>query len=137
VVPKSDDGTTRDTIFEEWGNTSLQAGDAFGKTLRVVDMSAQYMKDAGLEDVTEQRFKCPLGGWAKEPHLKELGRYNRLQWEEGLEGWTMFLLTTVLCVRVPKIHLLGLLTLIFGFVIVEAGRSGDLSGSNEGGLKGP
>jgi hypothetical protein len=37
---------------------------------------------------------------AKDPHLKELGRYNRLQWEEGIEGWAMMLLTKVLGVSI-------------------------------------
>ncbi|KIX08874.1 uncharacterized protein Z518_03531 [Rhinocladiella mackenziei CBS 650.93] len=96
VVPKSYDGTTDGTIFEEWGNVSLEAGDAFGKTLRIVDQSAQYMTRAGFESVTEQRFRCPVGGWAKDSRLKELGHYNRLQWEEGIEGWTMMLLTKIL-----------------------------------------
>lgn len=96
VVPKSDDGTTKGTIFEKWGEVSLQAGDAFGKTLRICDEAKQKMIEAGFVDVVEHRFKCPIGPWAKDPHLKELGRYNRLQCEEGIEGWTMFLLTRVL-----------------------------------------
>lgn len=96
VVPKSDDGSTDGTIFEEWGKVSLEAGDAFGKSLRVVDESAQHMREAGFVDVTERRFRVPIGTWAKDPHLKELGRYNRLQWSEGIEGWAMMLLTSIL-----------------------------------------
>lgn len=37
VEPKSDDGSTDGIIFEEWGRVSLQVGDAFGKTLRVIE----------------------------------------------------------------------------------------------------
>ncbi|ETN44269.1 uncharacterized protein HMPREF1541_10449 [Cyphellophora europaea CBS 101466] len=96
VEPKSDDRTTDGTVFERWGKLSLECGDKFGKTLRVVDESAGYMKKAGLEDVTEKRFKIPIGPWAKDKRMKELGIYNRLQCEEGIEGWSMMLLTTVL-----------------------------------------
>jgi hypothetical protein len=96
VVPKSEDGTTDGTIFEKWGKVSLEAGDAFGKTLRIVDESRQGMIDAGFQDVTEHRFKVAIGGWARDPKLKEMGRFNRLQWEVGMEGWTMMLLTKVL-----------------------------------------
>jgi hypothetical protein len=100
VVPKSDDGSTDGTIFEEWGKVSLKAGDAFGKTLRIVDEAKGKMIAAGFENVVEHRFKAPIGPWAKDHHLKELGRYNRLQWEEGIEGWSMMLLTHVLGVCV-------------------------------------
>lgn len=96
VVPKSDDGSTDGTIFEEWGKVSLAAGDAFGKTLRIVDEAKDRMIAAGFQNVVEHRFKAPIGPWAKDRHLKELGRYNRLQWEEGIEGWSMMLLTKLL-----------------------------------------
>ncbi|KIW18532.1 hypothetical protein PV08_02820 [Exophiala spinifera] len=96
VVPKSQDGTVDGTIFEEWGKVSLEAGDAFGKSLRICDESAQHMRDAGFEDVTERRFHVPVGSWPRDHRLKELGRVNRLQWEEGIEAWTMMLLTSIL-----------------------------------------
>jgi hypothetical protein len=100
VVPKSDDGSTDGTIFEAWGKVSLEAGDAFGKTLRIVDEAKDKMIAAGFTNVVEHRFKAPIGPWAKDRHLKELGRYNRLQWEEGIEGWSMMLLTNLLGVCV-------------------------------------
>ncbi|KAF5858470.1 hypothetical protein ETB97_004355 [Aspergillus alliaceus] len=96
VVPKSDDRSTDNTIFEEWGKVSLQAGDAFGKTLRIVDEAKDRMIKAGFMDVQEHRFKCPIGPWAKDERLKVLGKYNRLEWETGIDGWTMMLLTKVL-----------------------------------------
>ena len=37
-----------------------------------------------------------MAGWPKDKRLKEIGMYNRLQWEEGIEGWCVFLLTNVL-----------------------------------------
>ncbi|THC90681.1 hypothetical protein EYZ11_009856 [Aspergillus tanneri] len=96
VVPKSDDGSTDGTIFEKWGQISVEAGEAFGKTLLIGDLARTKMIEAGFVDVVEERFKCPIGAWPKDPHLKELGRYNYLQWEEGIEGWTMMLLTKIL-----------------------------------------
>jgi hypothetical protein len=102
VVPKSDDGTTEGTIFEEWGRVSLEAGEAFGKSLRIVDESRDRMIKAGFVDVVERRYKIPIGGWASDPRLKQLGLYNRLLWEEGIEGWSMYLLTTILKVFSPS-----------------------------------
>ncbi len=97
VVPKSDDDTVGpDTIFAQWGQVSLAAGDAFGKSLRCVDESKAGLIAAGFEDVVEHRFKWPIGGWTKDPNLKEIGKYNRLHWEQGIEGWCVFLLTNYL-----------------------------------------
>lgn len=137
MVPKSDDGSTNGSIFEEWGRVSLQAGDAFGKTLRIVDEARAKMIAAGFTDVTERRFKCPIGPWARDPRLKELGLYNRLQWEEGIEGWTMMLLTKVLNVRLsihqpsrPRRGVLTELTLP-STMSVEPSRGRSLLGSHE------
>ncbi|KAL4982174.1 S-adenosyl-L-methionine-dependent methyltransferase [Aspergillus falconensis] len=136
VVPKSDDGTTEGTVFEEWGRVSLEAGEAFGKSLRIVDESKDRMIKAGLVDVVERRFRIPIGGWASDPRLKQLGLYNRLLWEEGIEGWSMYLLTTVLKwsreevelylsrmrkgLRNPRIHAYQECTVVYGRKPVKA-----------------
>lgn len=97
VVPKSEDGSVApDSIFAKWGEVSLAAGDAFGKSLRTVDESKQGLVDAGFEGVVEHRFKWPVGGWSRDPKMKEIGLFNRLHWEQGIEGWCMFLLTNYL-----------------------------------------
>ncbi|KAE8148100.1 S-adenosyl-L-methionine-dependent methyltransferase [Aspergillus avenaceus] len=96
MEPKSDDGSTKGTIFEEWGQVLLEAGDAFGKTLRTLDEAKERMVRAGFVDVQERRFKCPIGPWAKDAKLKAMGKYNLLQWEAGIEGWSMKLLTKFL-----------------------------------------
>ncbi|KAL4813779.1 S-adenosyl-L-methionine-dependent methyltransferase [Aspergillus spinulosporus] len=136
VVPKSDDGTTEGTIFEEWGRVSLEAGEAFGKSLRIVDESRDRMIKAGFVDVVERRYKIPIGGWASDPRLKQLGLYNRLLWEEGIEGWSMYLLTTILKwsreevelylsrmrkgLRTPRIHAYQECTVVYGRKPVKA-----------------
>lgn len=97
VVPKSDDGTVGpDSIFAKWGQTSLAAGDAFGKTLRTVDEMRTNLENAGFETVTEHRFKLPLNGWARDRRNREMGMYNQLYLMQGMEGYCMFLLTRYL-----------------------------------------
>ena len=97
VVPKSDDGTVpKDSIFDQWGKISLDLGDKFGKSLRTVDESKGGIEAAGFVNVTEHRWKVPIGGWAADKKFKEIGLYNRLHWEQGIEGWSIYLLTTVL-----------------------------------------
>ena len=97
VVPTSDDGTVPpESIFAKWGEVSLAAGDAFGKTLRCADESKQGLIDAGFEGVAEHRFKLPMSDWPKDERLKIIGAYNKAHWESGMEGWCMFLLTNYL-----------------------------------------
>ncbi|PSN70480.1 S-adenosyl-L-methionine-dependent methyltransferase, partial [Corynespora cassiicola Philippines] len=97
VVPKSDDGTIEPgSIFEQWGETSLLLGDKFGKSLRTVDESKAGIEAAGFVNVVEHRWKIPLGGWAADKRFKEIGQYNRAHWEQGIEGWSIYLLTTLL-----------------------------------------
>jgi len=104
VVPKSDDGTVKKgSIFEQWGEVSLDAGDAFGKTLRIVDESRGYINDAGFEDVTEHRYKIPIGGWSSDAKLKEIGKYNALYWNEGIDGWCTYLLTRYLGWQIEEV----------------------------------
>lgn len=51
---------------------------------------------AGFVDVVEKRFKWPIGPWSSDPRLKEIGRWNLLNWEEGMEGWVIAPYTRVL-----------------------------------------
>lgn len=54
---------------------------------------ASLIQEAGFVDVVEKKFKWPVGPWSSDPKLKELGRWNLLNWEEGMEGWAMALYT--------------------------------------------
>jgi hypothetical protein len=96
VVPVSDDGTVKpDSIFDKWGKTSLMLGEKFGKSLRTVDEAKAGLEAAGFINVVEHRWKLPIGGWAVDKRFKELGLYNRINWEQGIEGWSLYLLTTL------------------------------------------
>lgn len=75
---------------------SLLLGDKFGKSLRTVDEAKAGIEAAGFINVVEHRWKLPVGGWAADKRFKEIGQYNRIHWEQGIEGWSLYLLTTVL-----------------------------------------
>lgn len=50
------------------------------------------MEEAGFVDVRVREEVVPLGTWPKDPKLKELGRFFRVQFlEMGLEAYTMAL----------------------------------------------
>ena len=48
---------------------------------------------AGFINVHEKNQKAPLGEWAKNPLMKEAGKFNKLQMLAGMEGYALFLLT--------------------------------------------
>lgn len=97
VVPTSDDGSvTEGSIFDQWGKVSLEAGDKFGKDLRIHKQIKGYLQNAEFEGVVEHVYKWPIGPWSKDAHMKEIGLWNQLHWQEGIEGWSLALLTRVL-----------------------------------------
>lgn len=97
IVPKSDDGSLpADHTLSQWAALFVEASNRFGKPLTVVDDMKQNMADAGFEEVTEVRYKVPVGPWPSDAKLKELGRWDLVYCDQGCEGWALFLLTHVM-----------------------------------------
>jgi SAM-dependent methyltransferase len=103
VVVQSEDGSIAGTGFEQWGPLSVEAGKKYGRSMRLLNTMRQDMIDAGFEEVKEVRFKWPIGGWPRERKMKEIGRYNGAAWDQGMEGWIMYLFTKFLDVRWPSL----------------------------------
>lgn len=107
VAPTSDDGSvTEDSTLGRWGKIILKARDTMGKGFRIHEQIKAYLEDAGFEDVVElsdKLPKVPIGPWSEDPRLKEIGRWNQVHWEEGIEGWSLALFTRVLGVKSPHI----------------------------------
>jgi hypothetical protein len=94
---KSEDGSvTEDHFMAQWSKTLLKAADQLGKTFAIYDFNRQMITEAGFVDVVEKRFKVPVGMWPSDPKMKELGQWNMLFCLEGLESWSLYLLSTVL-----------------------------------------
>lgn len=55
-----------------------------------------WLKDAGFKDVVAERRVWPVGPWPADRLLKEIGSWNYLQINEGLEAFTYALFTRVL-----------------------------------------
>jgi hypothetical protein len=47
------------------------------------------MTAAGFVDVTETRYRLPIGPWATDPTEKQIGRLNMLNYLEGVEAYTL------------------------------------------------
>lgn len=76
---------------------------------------ADLIRSAGFVDVVERVYKWPIGPWSADPKLKELGRWNLLNWEEGMEGWLLAVYTRVLGVSASC-------SFFFSFLRTRTGR---------------
>lgn len=74
----------------------IECGRRLKKTFKIAEEMAGMISSAGFVDVVEKRFKWPIGPWSSDPRLKEIGRWNLLNWEEGMEGWVIAPYTRVL-----------------------------------------
>lgn len=96
VISRSEDGSIAGTSTERWGPLALECGENFGKSFGIAEDTEKFFREAGFENVTYRTFKWPIGPWPRDRRMKEIGAYNRIGWEEGLEGWAMFLFTNYL-----------------------------------------
>ena len=97
---KSDDGTTgKGDPFYDAGEFAHGCTEMNGKSLVIQADLKQMIMDAGFVNVVEHYYKWPIGDWPADPRLKELGIINARHWLEGIEGWTMRLMTTLYGVR--------------------------------------
>ncbi|OLN96145.1 Malonyl-[acyl-carrier protein] O-methyltransferase 1-like protein 3 [Colletotrichum chlorophyti] len=86
----SDDGTyTEEHAVRKWNKQLVDACEAMGRTARPGPQLEGWVKDAGFQNVTHQKFKIPIGPWAKDPYYREVGMFNLVQLLNGLEGFSL------------------------------------------------
>lgn len=79
-----------------WMNTLAEAFDTHGQGLNVADKHVQWMQKAGFVDVEDRVHQVPIGSWAKDKRLKELGRWHLVQMVDAVEPYTLAMYTDVL-----------------------------------------
>lgn len=73
----------------KWGELFSNAFNRMGKNINTVDTFKASIEAAGFTDVHEKAYKNPIGEWARNPILKESGKYHKQQMMQGLEGYVM------------------------------------------------
>ncbi|KAH9828049.1 methyltransferase [Teratosphaeria destructans] len=85
---RSTDGTlSTNKALRRWSEHAIRLGMLTGKTFELAENMAGLIREAGFVDVTEKRFKWPVGAWSSEGREKEVGKWNLLRWEDGMESW--------------------------------------------------
>ncbi|KAL3419490.1 mRNA 3'-end-processing protein yth1 [Phlyctema vagabunda] len=93
---KSDDGTvTPGSPLRRWSTTFTKAGEMTGQSFAICETMTEAIKASGFVNVVETVYKAPLGGWPRDPKLRDLGRWGLLSFQQGIEGYAMALLTRV------------------------------------------
>lgn len=97
MVYRSDDGTVLpDNPLVEFFDTIHQAALKIGCDLRGITNMSSLLEEAGYTNIKLESRKLPLGPWAKDPRLKQIGFLHRHQFLQGLNGIAMGLLTRVM-----------------------------------------
>ena len=85
----SDDGTAdTESALKMWGRLYSEGGAKTGLTFDVVKDGLQKpaMEAAGFVDVQVADYKLPVGGWAQDEKLAEVGKFVKLTMENDVEG---------------------------------------------------
>jgi len=89
-VYRSDDGSfTKDHHTYKWVNTIMDFLNGIGRDCSPGLQIRKWVEEAGFVNVHEQKFKLPIGPWAKDPQMKELGMINIAQLLDGLEALSL------------------------------------------------
>ncbi|TDZ20265.1 Secondary metabolism regulator LAE1 [Colletotrichum orbiculare MAFF 240422] len=93
----SPDGTLKEEhATRQWNKTLVDAINSMGREISPGPKLEGWVKDAGFENISHNKYLVPVGPWAKDPHYKEIGFMNLMQALKGLEGFTMRIFTGVL-----------------------------------------
>ncbi|KAJ5586433.1 hypothetical protein N7450_006220 [Penicillium hetheringtonii] len=103
----SDDGSLKpDSALMEWQQALNYAGSQSGRELNIYHKLKGWMIDAGFEDVHLSVYALPFSPWPRDPHLKDLGRYQAVQLQQAIDSYSLRLYTQVLgwSPEVAQIH---------------------------------
>ena len=89
-----DDGSMPpDSAFKRFFELTNIASERAGRPLASAKEIKGLMQTLGFEDVVEKRYKWPIGAWAKDRKLKEIGRWSLPGMIDSLDAFAMGLLT--------------------------------------------
>lgn len=89
-----DDGSIPpESVLLTWGPRFFAAGRKLGKPLDITKTMRSFIETAGFVDIHEETKKWPIGPWPRDKSLKAAGLVNIQHWLDGMEGYSMYLLT--------------------------------------------
>ncbi|KAL1645819.1 hypothetical protein SLS58_003703 [Diplodia intermedia] len=94
---RSDDGSIpSDSNMARLADLLVDGCARIGRTVSPGPRLKAWMQDAGFVRVEARLCKLPVGAWARDPVLKQIGAFNFVQTYEGLEAFVLAVFTRVL-----------------------------------------
>ncbi|RAL14956.1 class I SAM-dependent methyltransferase [Aspergillus homomorphus CBS 101889] len=102
---RSDDGTDQQAVLiHDYQRKLDEASQKFGRRMNIASNLGEWMQRAGFQNVRDDTYKCPLGGWPKNPHLKEIGRMGKIALFEAIGPYSLALFTRVMDYTYDQAH---------------------------------
>ncbi|CCE35186.1 uncharacterized protein CPUR_02117 [Claviceps purpurea 20.1] len=128
---RSDDGSTElEPVLASYAELFREGGKVLNLSFFVQDLQQRAFDEAGFVEQRAVRFKLPIGPWAKDPKLAEVGRAARAALENDVEGYTQMTWHNVLrrsadeynvwlanlrkAIRNPKVHSYFMAHVVYG-----------------------
>ena len=92
-IRSDDDSIAPGDIMHRVTDLAIEASQKFGKNIMIAPHIKRLIEEAGFVDVRVKQYKWPIGEWPMDRKLKDIGRWNLRFWVEGLESFTLRLLT--------------------------------------------
>ncbi|KAF9893354.1 hypothetical protein FE257_011786 [Aspergillus nanangensis] len=105
-VYSDDNSEEKATGIYEWKDHLIEGSKKFGKIMGMAPKYKQMMEDTGFKNVQQTILKVPFSPWAKDPKMKELGRYQQANMLEALDAYSLALFTRVLGWRLEDVQML-------------------------------
>ncbi|KAH8672025.1 S-adenosyl-L-methionine-dependent methyltransferase [Tricladium varicosporioides] len=90
---ESIDGTGDGTAVQQWNAKICDGARKIGRDWHCTRNYAQFMRDAGFENVMERKFKWPTNTWPKGKKAKTLGMWSLANSLDGLSAVSMAILS--------------------------------------------
>ncbi|KAG6167213.1 hypothetical protein E4U51_003061 [Claviceps purpurea] len=127
---RSDDRTTElEPVLASSGDLFREAGKVFNRPFFLQEIQRDAFDEAGFDEKRALRYKVPVGPWAKDPKLAEIGRFLGAALENDLQGYTqmlwqslqrpadeyhVWLATLRKAIRNPKVHSYMIVHVVYG-----------------------
>ncbi|KAF0317860.1 Secondary metabolism regulator LAE1 [Colletotrichum sp. SAR11_59] len=93
----SEDGSLKpDNAMIQMMDGLMEACEKIGRTMDPAPSFKQWTEQAGFENISEKKFKLPIGSWPRDERLKEIGTLMGHNFLEGVEAFTAALFKDVL-----------------------------------------
>ncbi|KAH7351238.1 S-adenosyl-L-methionine-dependent methyltransferase [Rhexocercosporidium sp. MPI-PUGE-AT-0058] len=96
-----------DHPYKLWGTAMLEAGNNAGMTFDVAPYIKERLERAGFINIVEKKVCCTIGKWSKDPWEREVGLWEQLRLEKGVQDFCERRFINNLGWRVEEVQVFG------------------------------